>query len=273
MGLLESVVLGLVQGLTEFLPVSSSGHLVLVKALFGVNTGGITFEVFVHFGTFLAVVSVFWKDIRNMFKSLWGRLLALPKKEGGRSTFRNDYYLRLAIFILWGSIPAAVVGLVFEDLFVSIFSNPLLVAIMLMVTGGVLFFTRFFKTHRKGFGWANTGFIGVAQALAIIPGISRSGTTIAMGFYLGITRKEAVRFSFLLALPAILGATLLEVGHIVETPIPSSQILTLLMGTAAAYLSGYVAIRVLLGVVQRGRLDRFAYYCWAVGILALFFLR
>jgi len=265
MSALQALLLGIVQGITEFLPISSSGHLVLGKALLGVHTHGIAFEVFVHFGTFLAVLTIFWGDCWNILRA-WGTALRRPSPGHWSLRYQEDPFFRLGVLIILGTIPAGVIGLVFEQEIEAAFSHPLFVSCALLVTGTILLGTRWTKPKDTRFGMARALIIGAAQACAILPGISRAGSTIAAGMYTGVERSEAARFSFLLALPVILGACVVEGKELWQTGIPSEQGVTLLIGTIVAYVVGVVALKWLLGVIRRGRLDWFAYYCYAVGL-------
>ena len=210
MDLFESVLLGLVQGITEFLPISSSGHLVLGQALLGVEKSGITFEVAVHLAT-AAAVAVYYR------RRLWGMLISLrlvfsPRVRGPEARADEKYvvdleHLRLLWYVALGTVPAAAVGLLFKDFFKEFFYSPHLVCVLLLVTGGLLMSTRLVASTsgRRRLVWSTALLIGVAQAAAILPGISRSGATIAVGLLLGLKAEKAAEFSFLLALPAILG--------------------------------------------------------------------
>jgi undecaprenyl-diphosphatase len=266
--ILQALWLGILQGVTEFLPISSSGHLVLGKAILGVHTAGVAYEVFVHFGTFLAILTVFWGDVWNILKAVCNALRH-PLQENWSLRYREDPFFRVAILICLGTIPAVVVGLFFEREIEAAFSSPLFVSLALIVTGTLLLGTRWTRPQDTRFGMVRAFVIGIAQGFAILPGISRSGSTIAAAMYSGVERSEAARFSFLLVLPAILGATILEGMELLQTGLPSQGAITLLVGTVAAYCSGAIALKWLLGVIRRGRLDRFAYYCYAIGIVAL----
>ncbi len=268
MNILQALWLGVLQGVTEFLPISSSGHLVLGKAILGVHTEGVAYEVFVHFGTFLAILTVFWGDIWHIVKAV-GRAVRHPSAGNWSLSYRDDPFFRAAILIGLGTIPVVVVGLLLEHEIEAAFSSPLFVSLALLVTGTFLLGTRWIKPHDTRFGVVRAFVIGLAQAFAILPGISRSGATIAAAMYAGVERSEAARFSFLLVLPAILGATFLEGAQLLHTGIPSQQAMTLFVGTIAAYCSGTIALKWLLGVIRRGRLDRFAYYCYAIGMVGL----
>ena len=271
MSAFEAVLLGLVQGLTEFLPVSSSGHLVLARSLLGGSGEGITFEVMVHFGTFLAIVTVFRGEIWKMIAAVFGGIGTLVGRKGIAQRFEGDVHLKLALWIVIGSVPAGCLGLLFEDYIEQAFSNPIVVSGALLVTGSMVWSTRYVKKTRGDVGWKDAILIGVAQAFAMVPGISRSGSTIVTALWRKVDRAKAAEFSFLLALPVIFGATLLKLKDVFEAPPPIAEVWSLIVGTATAYASGYVAIRVLLDIVRKGKLDRFAYYCWAVGLAGLFF--
>jgi undecaprenyl-diphosphatase len=268
MTVLQALLLGIVQGITEFLPISSSGHLVLGEALLGVHTHGIAFEVFVHFGTFLAVLTIFWGDCWNILKA-WGAALRRPSPGYWSLCYQEDPFFRLGVLIILGTVPAVIIGLLFEHEVETAFSNPLFVSCALIVTGTILLGTRWTRPRDTRFGMIRALMIGAAQAFAILPGISRAGSTIAGGMYAGVERSEAARFSFLLALPVIFGASVVEGKELLHTGVPSQEVVTLLVGTIAAFGAGTIALKWLLGVIRRGRLDRFAYYCYAVGLAGL----
>jgi undecaprenyl-diphosphatase len=265
---LQALWLGVLQGVTEFLPISSSGHLVLGKAILGIHTSGVAYEVFVHFGTFLAILTIFWGDVWNILKAV-GRALRHPSPGTWYESYREDPFFRLAILICLGTIPILIVGIIFENKIEAAFASPFFVSLALIATATFLLGTRWIKPHDTRFGMIRAFVIGLAQAFAILPGISRSGSTIAAAIYSGVERSEAARFSFLLILPAILGATILKGAELLQTGLLSQEAVTLLVGTLAAYGSGAIALKWLLGVIRRGRLDRFAYYCYAVGIAGL----
>ena len=265
LAIVEGVLLGILQGLTEFLPVSSSGHLVLGKTILGWQETGITFEVFVHFGTLLAVVVVFWRDILNLVAAFF----ALFRKKVPQ---KADADRRLLFYLIAATLPAVVIGLGFEDQVEQVFQNPHLVCYMLIVTGLFLLATRFVRGAKKEPTLRNTFLIGVAQAVAILPGISRSGATITTGIFQGLNGETAARFSFLLSVPAILGATILKVSELLQNPISAQYFLVLAAGTLAAFVSGYLAITTLLGIVRRGKLYWFAPYCLILGIIGLWLI-
>ncbi len=257
----HSFLLGLLQGLTEFLPISSSGHLALAEHLLGFGGEDLAFVVFVHFGTMLATVTAFWRQLKHMIMSS-ARFVA------GRGSW-EDTHLRLVGLILLGSLPAALVGLLIEGSVERIFASPLFVSVMLLLTGFILWLTHYVSAGSKTVGVLDSLLVGCAQALAILPGISRSGATISTALFQKIEKGRAVEFSFLLALPAILGATALKAIDLWKAPPSSVAFLSLFLGTLAAYLSGYAAIKVLLKMVRRGKLRFFALYCWALGLVGL----
>lgn len=263
MDLLQAILLGILQGATEFLPVSSSGHLVLVPWLLGWPAPGLAFDTIVHWGTALAVVSYFWRDwvvlIRAAVRSLRTRSLA-------------DANARLAWFLVLGTVPAAVLGYALEDWFEAMFSRPAAAAAFLMVTAGILTAAEYWGRRRRGLdtlAWRDALLIGLAQAAAILPGLSRSGATIAAGLGRGLEREPAARFSFLLATPVILGAGLLQVTNLVQAGDLASQAPALVTGFLAAALAGWGCIHFLLRYLQRRRLYPFALYCAIVGLACL----
>lgn len=262
-----AVILGLVQALTEFLPVSSSGHLVLAQAVLGVEAGGgVAFEVAVHFGTLLSVAVVFHRDIGRLLAAV-GRALAAPTRL--RDRWRDDPELRLAAAIVAGCVPAGVIGLAFKDQLEAAFDQPALVCGALIFTGIVLLATKRAPEAHGTMSINRAVVIGVAQAVAILPGVSRSGSTIAAALFLGVDRAFAARFSFLLSLPVILGATLLKVRDLAEAPPPPDAIAGLAIGAGTSFIAGIGALLLLLRLVQRGWFAHFGWYCLAVGVVGL----
>jgi len=259
MDIIKVIILGLVQGLTEFLPVSSSGHLVLAAEILNFHEEGVAFEVFVHLGTFFSVVIAFRKDIQKMIMAPFQYFYQQSKEEEVKNYFLWD------IYIIIGTIPAALIGLLFKSEIESAFSNILLVIIMLAITGTLLLLSRFISAKNEKMTLTKGFLIGVAQAFAILPGISRSGSTIVTGIFVGINREESAKFSFLLALPAILGASVLKINDLLSMENNSAlPLVYLLIGTVVAFISGYLAILWLLNVVKKGKLQWFGYYCFLV---------
>lgn len=267
----EAALLGLVQGLTEFLPVSSSGHLVLGKYVLGLDPAAgdnITFEIFLHFGTVLSIVTVYWRRILDILAET-ARAAVRPAEFGAR--YENSEGLRFALFILITLIPTGIVYVLFKDPLEAAFQNPRLVCVMLLVTGLLLLLTLLRKNPSGRLNPLKAFVIGIAQSAAMIPGISRSGSTICTALYQNVSPEKAANFSFLMLLPVVLGATLLKSLEIAENGITMGWI-PLTVGTFVAYASGVLAIKVVIDFVRRGHLQYFAYYCFAIGIIGLLFI-
>ena len=274
MDLADAILLGIVQGLTEFLPVSSSGHLVLLQQLLGLKEAELFFDVCVHLGTLVAVIIVFRQEIKDIVLALLRLVAMTGQKEEMRAAIESDPQLKMALLIVIGSIPTAVLGLLFSSIADRLFSSVMIVGVMLIATGLLLWATRSKTKDSPPSGIdrltpKNAFIIGIVQGLAIIPGISRSGSTISTGLLLGIDREIAARFSFLLSIPAIVGAGMLSLkeglfaaGSTIQIP---------LVGAITAAIVGYAALKVLLQVVKKGGLHLFAPYCGLVGIVAIFF--
>ena len=268
---IQALVLGFVQGLTEFLPVSSSGHLVFGQAFFGVNADVLTFDIAVHFGTLMAVFIVFRRRIVELlagivrdFRSVGGG----GKRPG--AVLRDSPESRYALAIVIGTLPAVIVGLMIKDVIEGMFTAVTPVLWALAFTGTVLLATFAAGSGTRRVGPRSGLLIGIAQALAIVPGISRSGMTISITLFAGIDREEAGEFSFLLAIPAVLGATLLEAldlfgeggfGSVAPGPV--------LVGTVVAFLTGWVSLAVLMSIIRHGKLGWFGFYCLAVAGIGL----
>ncbi|MBU4443638.1 MAG: undecaprenyl-diphosphate phosphatase [Candidatus Marinimicrobia bacterium] len=269
MGYIDAIILGIVQGLTEFLPISSSGHLVIFQHLLGISSENIAFEVIVHFGTLLSVVAVYYIDIRNMIVSFFSGVT----RNNIIGTYQNDPYFQLSIFVIIGTIPAVIAGLFLKDFFVSVFHNVRLVGITLLVTGGIILSTRLIRPVKKQLSIGSSFLIGIAQSIAILPGISRSGFTISSALIMGVSRENAARFSFLLAVPAILGATLLHIIELTSSEISGIGFGTLFTGFIFSFVVGYIAIRFLLSILKSGKFGWFAPYCFLAGLIVLIFIK
>lgn len=266
----EAFLLGLIQGLTEFIPVSSSGHLVLGQYLLGLDgdQADITFEVFVHFGTVLSILTVYGNEVGNLVKEAWA---GLRQPMNVPSRYRENDTFRLGVFILLTLIPTGVVYFLFRTQLEQSFANPRFTSAMLLVTGVLLLLT-LLRPHPEGaLSPLKSIVVGVAQSAAMIPGISRSGSTICTALYQNVRPDRAANFSFLMLLPVVLGATLLKGLELAERGLGTDW-LPLLVGTVVAYGSGIAAIYVVLDVVRRGNLQYFAYYCFAIGGLGLWLL-
>ncbi|MCC7353256.1 MAG: undecaprenyl-diphosphatase UppP [Anaerolineae bacterium] len=267
MNIIQAIVLGLIQGATEFIPISSSAHLVLVPWALGWPSPGLAFDTIVHWGTLSAVVAYFWGDLWRIARAWFSTLPTLF-----RTRRLDDIGARMAWWIVIGTLPAAVVGALFNDFFESLFSSPQTVAAFLLVTATVLVTTELVGARVRSVERMNAAdavIIGLAQAVAIAPGISRSGATIAAGLARGLRREAAARFSFVLSIPIIFGAGLMQLKDLVTTPGALLQAPILVVGFLVAAASGYLCIRFLLRYLQRGRLYVFAAYCALVGAAVL----
>jgi undecaprenyl-diphosphatase len=263
MELVQAFVLGLVQGATEFVPVSSSGHLVLVPWLLGWPQPGLVFDTVVHWGTLVAVLAYFWRDFIAL-AGAWGRSLA--------SRNLGEPEARIAWLIIVGTLPAVLMGYVGEDFFESLFAAPAWVASFLLVTGLILALSERLAQRRKEphqLAFLDSIIIGIAQGCAIAPGISRSGATMAAGLFRGLQREAAARYSFLLATPIIFGAGLLQLLDLFKMEDATAHLPPLILGFLTAAISGYLCIRFLLSYLQRGKLYAFAIYCWLAGGVCL----
>ena len=258
MGFLEAIVLGIIQGLTEFLPVSSSGHLELVKALQGQELTGessMMMTVVLHFATALSTIVVFRKDIVEILKGLF--------------KFKNNDEFKFSLLIVLSMIPAAIIGLFFDDLIETFFDGRImLVGFMLLVTGLLLILADRAKDTTKKVGLWHALIIGVSQAIAILPGISRSGATIGTSVLLGIDRTRAARFSFLMVVPLILGKMAKDV---MSDEFASSEVSMNVLGVGfiAAFITGVFACTWMITLVKKSKLSYFSYYCIVVGLGAI----
>lgn len=259
MTLIQAVFLGLVQGLTEFLPVSSSGHLALTSHFLKVENPGLTFEIVLHVGTLLSVLVYFRPQLWRLFVSLFNREM---KEER-----------RMIAYLFIGTLPAAVIGISFKHYFESVSNQPQVVALLLCVTGGLLLLPRLFpKNHGDQTITFRTALImGFGQAFAILPGISRSGSTIISGMLSGVNPAKAAEFSFLLAVPAIGGAAVLSLRDLEK--IDTTLAIPYLAGGLVAFISGLIAVYAVLSSIRRGKFEYFAYYCIAVGAFAFIYLQ
>ena len=267
-----AILLGLVQGIAEFLPISSSGHLALMQHFFsGMQEPDNLYTILLHFATLIAVCIVYWQDIVSMIVEFFRGLAALFTRRGGRET-EPPAARRLVMLVILGTLPLVLV-LPINDKLDALSSHPAFITCALMVTGFLLFVSDRMAKGRKTERTARVTdalLVGVAQCIATVPGLSRSGTTIAAGMALGFDRKFAVRYSFLLSLPAVLGATLLQLIKTVKAGgIDMSLLPKYLVGMVVAGVVGYFSIQLVKLLADKGKFGKFAYYCWAVGIVAL----
>jgi len=264
---LHALLLGTLQGLTEILPISSSAHLILVPEILGWPASGLTFDVALHLGTLIAISLYFWRDILdltfNFFAGISGKGFHTPGN-------------RLPWYIIFGTIPAAIIGKTMEEPIEDIFRHsPATICSLLIVFGLLLAFAdttgaKRWKLDRMTMKSAL--LIGLAQCLALIPGVSRSGITITAALLIGYNRETSARFSFLLSLPIVFGAALLKVGHLVTTGIPAGEMRPLIIGILSSALFGYLGVALLLKLVQRHSLYPFVWYRLVAGVVFLFLI-
>ena len=268
MDIIQAIIIGLVQGLTEFLPVSSSAHLIFTQQALGLSDVGLAFDVLLHVGTLVAVVAYFFSDIISMIKGFFLSLIDL--KDGKfMEEVRRDPYKKLAWLTIIATIPVGIVGVLFNDLVESLFTGITVPAFFLLITGCLLYVSQ--RMNSGGIDLSNITLkealiMGCGQALAVMPGLSRSGTTIAAGLFSGLDKEFAAKFSFILSIPAILGAGVFQLKDLSGG---NMEIEACIAGFIVAVISGYLAISVLLKLIREKSLDIFAYYCWIVGAVIL----
>lgn len=261
----EAALLGLLQGLTEFLPVSSSGHLVIGQYVLGLPPGDdVVFEVFVHFGTTLSII-FFYRE--TLLRLLFKGLAALRRPGSITASYREDEDIRTIVFVGLTMIPTGIVYVVFKETIEAAFADPQFAAGMLLITGALLLLTRLRPNPSGDLTPLKSLLIGVAQSIAMLPGISRSGSTICAALYLNVKPEKAANFSFLMLLPVVIGATLLKTAEVFETGVADWA--PIIVGTVIAFFSGILAIGLVLDFVRKGRLQYFAWYCFAVGTIGL----
>jgi undecaprenyl-diphosphatase len=268
MNTLQALCLGVLQGITEFLPISSSGHLALAQYLFGFREPQLFFDVAVHFGTLMAVLLVFRSDLLQILKDCYSFLSRSQTSSLHHTGSGSSTGVKTASMILVGSVPTALIGLLLRDVIERLFTSPAIVGLFLWTTGLFLICSRWPRFNRQHLETPNVLdalVIGLVQGAAISPGLSRSGVTITTGLLLGLSPELAFRFSFLLSIPAILGALALEVYHLGGSHLDWQA---LAVGCFSAFLVGWVALRLLQSVVVKGKLFYFAPYCFAAGIFA-----
>ena len=269
MSLIQALILGVIQGLTEFLPVSSSGHLVIFQNLFGLKEPDLFFDVALHFGTLMAILIVLRQEVSSLLKGTSCFLVYIIRGKKCTLDDQDKTMARFAGLILIGLIPTAVLGFFLRDVLRLLFNSLLAVGIMLIITGTFLWLTKMTGEGNKdnvNMSILDAIIIGFVQGLSIAPGISRSGATIAFGLFRKLKKMVAIRFSFLLSIPAILGAIILEW----ENPLlHEGELLNVISGTLTAALVGYICLKILIRMVQKGHFHFFSPYCWALGSLTI----
>ena len=251
MTLVEAIILGSIQGITEFLPISSSGHLVIAQSLLGLELPGNIIEVVTHLGTLLSVIIIFRKDIMKLLYD-----------------FNNPPTKKYILFLLIGTIPALIIGLSAKSIILLFFESVKMVSLSLIITGLILFLSKKRSKKKSVINYKNSFMIGISQALAIMPGISRSGITISTGILLGMDAKEAARFSFLLAIPVIAGATLITAIDMVGHPLLISYKI-MFSALASSFVVGYLSLKWFLVILENGKLHYFGFYCITIGLFIL----
>jgi len=249
MTLFQAFILGIVQGITEWLPVSSSGHLVILEYLFGIKET-LSFNIALHFASVIVIFIVFWKDIKDL-------IIGVFKKD--KKSLKMFFYYFLA------SIPAAIFGILLKNSLEIVNQNLFLIGIFLIITSFILFITKFNKKNNKKIDTKNSLFIGLAQACAILPGISRSGMTVSMGLRRGIDKEEIAKFSFILAIPAILGAAILDIRNLQSI----QNMEAVIIGMIICLIVGVLSLKFLLNIIKKNGLYKFSPYCLTLGILAI----
>jgi undecaprenyl-diphosphatase len=250
MTILQALILGIIQGITEWLPISSTGHTVLVQSLSGISPP-IGFNVILHNASLVVILIVFWRDIQKL--------------AGGVFRKENES-LKLLLYLAIATIPIGVTGLVFHDFFESVFNNTRTIGYSLIITSVLIFLSRYPKQKEKQLTLKSIILIGIAQVIALFPGISRSGTTISAGMMQGIKKDEAAKFSFLMFIPAIVGATILELKDISEVTL---YIYPLIVASVATVITGFFSAKLLLIIIRKNRFSNFGWYCMGVGLLVV----
>lgn len=287
MGLLESILMGIIQGVTEFLPVSSSGHLAIFKNFFGMSDVGISFDILLHVGTLVAVFVCFWKDIWELIVNGLGIVADAGKNVGyffvnvtkGDKSSKKEYinvistpYRRYVLLILIATIPTGIMGILLKDTIERATTALLVPGICLLITSILLLIADNAKDGKEtedNFSYKKAGIIGVCQGFATMPGISRSGTTITACLMTGMDRAFAVKFSFIVSIPAILGAAILDIPDMFTESISVAQWANYIVGTAVSAVVGYICIKTMLKVVRKKKFKGFSLYCAIMGIIAI----
>jgi len=264
------ILLGLIQGLTEFFPVSSSGHLVIAKYFLQLKLPGAAFEAFLHFGTVVAVIVLFRKEIKELVISFFDSIYKLSQGENILNIFKNNSSSKLAWFLIISTIPAAIIGYTFSSYFEILFSKPLIASFMLTITGALLWFgnKKFSGGNKKisEITHKDAIIIGVAQALAIFPGISRSGLTVIAGLSRNLDREFSAKYSFILSVPIILGASIFKMGELSSLNI---DFYILILSGLAAATSSYGAMKIFIGLLKSHKIYFFSYYLWIISGLTI----
>ena len=271
MNIFEAIFFGLVQGIAEFLPISSSGHLALSKSLLNMSDleANMTFDILLHLGTLIAVFIVYYKDIFELIPAFFTMIKKVFKGKFKRSEYTESE--RFVIFIIIATLPL-VFAVFFKDYVEVLSAYPIAIGCILIFNSIVLFISD--KLEKGTVSLKNTKprhalFVGLCQMCAVVPGLSRSGSTITGGLFMGFNREYAVKFSFIMSIPAIIGANILSIADIFENPVPSSDIIPYIVGTVTAAVVGVLAMKFLIYISKKSNFRMFSYYCIAIGIIAI----
>jgi undecaprenyl-diphosphatase len=256
MNIIEVLILAIIQGITEWLPISSSGHLALAQQYFGLNVP-VLFDIILHLGTLFVVLIVFWKDVKKILRAV------------AQLNFKSEED-KLALYIIVGSIPTAIIGFLFEDTFKSFFSNLLAIGLALIINGSILYLSKLPKNKNRLLNYLDSLLIGTAQGIALIPGISRSGATISTGLLRRVKREKVFQYSFLIFIPAVIGATLAEgIKEWHNLAATNIDFASIVLGLIVTMVVGYIFLKLLRKIIVKERFHVFAYYCWALGLLII----
>jgi undecaprenyl-diphosphatase len=264
------ILLGLIQGLTEFFPVSSSGHLVIAEYFLKINLPGVAFEAFVHFGTVLAAIFLFRREIKKLILSFFDSIYEILQRKKLSNIFKNNPFSKFAWYLIISSVPAAIIGYTFNSFFEMCFNKPLIVSFMLIITGIIICYgDKNFINGSKNISeitYKDAIFIGLAQAIAIIPGISRSGLTVFAGLRNNLDREFAAKYSFILSIPIILGATIFKAR---ELSLLNINLFILILSGLVAAVSSYAAMKVFIRLLKNKKIYFFSYYLWILSTLTI----
>jgi undecaprenyl-diphosphatase len=284
MTLLKAILMGIIQGVAEFLPISSSGHLAIFKGLFGVNTdSGLLFDVLLHLGTLVAIFIAFWKDIKELIVegfSIVGLFflnlgIGLGRIFGSKKDYKRIIttpYRRFVMLVIVSTIPTGLIGVLFKDVIENAGETLLIPGMFLILTGILLTIadkTPAGKKNETNTTYKDAGIIGLAQGIATFPGLSRSGTTITACLLSGFHKDFAVKYSFIMSIPAVLGAVVLELKDFTEISVTGIEMVNYFVGTVIAGVVGYISIKTMLVIVRGKKFKYFAYYCFVVGLIAI----
>ncbi len=269
MTLIQAIILGIFQGIAEFLPISSSGHLVLLQHFFNIKEGNLFFTEMLHFGTLISIIIVYFNDVVKIIVEFFKLIGSIIKNKKVKPL---NIYQKLGLLIIVGSIPTAIIGLLFEDFFEKLYSSVLPIGIAFLITGVLLWIAEnkaYENKDIKNMTFLDSIIIGTFQGVAIIPGISRSGSTIVAALMRGLNRSLATEYSFLLALPATFGAGLLGIVKVIKSGSEVSFTMPLLIGMLLSTIVGIFSIKILVKVLKKNKLHYFSYYLWIVGLLTI----